>query len=165
MTKNASEGSFARKAHYIKHRSLLSRSATSLSQTTKHKQSSKWTPRQPFSSRQANFTAKPSQRLYLLTQRTPGIASEYCFLQQLFSRAFVMDDSNVNEYSETRAPCHRFAASGNCSGCQNEHHPNLSPALVGMVVPQQYRIPNEVGVACQGCIDTLREAGGTSTDR
>jgi hypothetical protein len=69
-----------------------------------------------------------------------------------------MDDSDVNRYPENTAPCHRFAASGNCSGCQNEHHPNLNPALVGMVVPQQYRVPNEVGVACQPCLENLREA-------
>jgi len=75
-----------------------------------------------------------------------------------------MNDPDVNNYSETQAPCYRFAASGNCSGCENEHHPNLSPALVGMVVPQQYRVPNEVGTACRPCIENLREVSRTATD-
>ncbi|KAH0282694.1 hypothetical protein M436DRAFT_62605 [Aureobasidium namibiae CBS 147.97] len=68
-----------------------------------------------------------------------------------------MDNPDIKAYSETQAPCYRFAASGNCSGCENEHHPNVSPALVGMIVPQHYRVSNEVGIACRPCIENMRE--------
>jgi hypothetical protein len=75
-----------------------------------------------------------------------------------------MDNPDVDNSSEALAPSYRFAAAGNCSSCQNEHHPNLNPALVGMVAPQQYRVPNEVGVACQPCLENLREVSLISTD-
>lgn len=57
------------------------------SQTTKRKQSIRWTPWQQVSGGQANFTAKPLYGLSLSTQHTLDIASEHHFLQKaLFSR-------------------------------------------------------------------------------
>lgn len=165
LTKKALEGSFARKTHCVEHRPLVLYSVPLLLRATRHQHSSKETPRQQSSGSQANFTASPSQGLYLLTQHTLDIASERHFLDQLLSRAFTMNDPDNKQHPETKPPCQLFAASGNCGGCQNDHHPNLNPALVGMIAPQQYRVPNEVGVACLTCIQNFREVSRTRNYR
>lgn len=158
FTKNTPERS--RKTHCVRHRPRVSCSTSLYLQATKDKQSSE---------RQGNeflVVKQTSLRNHLrrfLSRRNTQLTSRAntSFFNNFSSRAFAMDDPDVKKYAEVKLPCHRFAAAGNCSGCQNEHHPNLNPALVGMVVPQQYRVHNEVGVACQGCIDNLREASCT----
>jgi hypothetical protein len=121
-------------------------------------------PRYRVSGRQANLTTgRNISGALLSTQHTFTSRAKPTFSNNSSLRAFIMDDPNTNTNSETKLPCHRFAAAGNCNGCQNEHHPNLDPALVGMVAPQQYRVPNEVGVACLACMEKLREVSCISS--
>ncbi|THX76668.1 hypothetical protein D6D08_05257 [Aureobasidium pullulans] len=76
-----------------------------------------------------------------------------------------MENQYINRYVKTAmGPCLRFANDDRCRGCALEHHPHLNPGLLGQVEPRNYRVPNDIGVACQSCIDSLRECDKQSRD-
>jgi hypothetical protein len=114
--------------------------------------------------KETSIRAEPSLTFYFRHNTRFHIASKYHFLQPLLPRTLIMDESDANRSQTNTIPCQQFAAAGNCSGCQHEHHPNLNPALVGMVSPQQYRVPNELGLACHSCLENLREVSCTRAD-